>query len=221
MWESISPGSTVAFERSMTLASAGIDAAASVTFSMRSPRTNTSWFFLGALLVPSISVPARITVKAAAPCPPLCPNELLPVNASTATAHRIRFRLIEHPHKARLACRKATADCNPLHGERHSGLFLPGVGLQFRFCLRFFVSAGIRDQIEGGIFVFFDVVAGAGVLDLGRDIDGRGFGGVDDSGSLVGINLREGAEEQAADVGKNGGATRGNTVLGQERVEVV
>jgi hypothetical protein len=87
--------------------------------------------------------------------------------------------------------------------------------------LRFFVSAGIRDQIEDGIFVFFDVVAGAGVLDLGGDVDGRGFGGVDDSGSLVSINLREGAEEQAADVRKNGGATRGDAVLGQERVEVV
>jgi hypothetical protein len=91
--------------------------------------------------------------------------------------------------------------------------------MQFRFYLRFFVSAGIRDQIEGGIFVFVDVVAG--VLDLGRDVDGRGFGGVDDSGGLVSINLREGAEEQAADVGKNGGATRRNAVLGQERVEVV
>lgn len=87
--------------------------------------------------------------------------------------------------------------------------------------MRFFVSAGIRDQIEDGIFVFFNVFASAGVLDLGGDVDGLGFGGVDDSGGLVGVNLREGAEEQAADVGKNGGATRGNTVLGQKRVQVV
>jgi hypothetical protein len=162
-----------------------------------------------------------MTVKLAAPCPPVCPNKALPLIASITTARIIRLHIILHPHRARLACRKAVADCNPWRGERHSGLFLLGVGLQFRFCLRFFVSAGIRDQIEDGIFVFFNVFAGAGVLDLGGDVDGLGFGGVDDSGGLVGVNLREGAEEQAADVGKNGGATRGNTVLGQKRVQVV
>src|SRR5882762_10023420 len=66
--ESISPGSTVAFERSITLASAGIVAELSVTFSMRPPRTKISWFFLGLSLVPSIKVPARITATVAEDC---------------------------------------------------------------------------------------------------------------------------------------------------------
>src|SRR5882757_10741574 len=64
MWvcESISPGSTVAEERSITVAPVGICAEASVNFSMRFPRTKINWFFRGDAFEPSISVPARITV---------------------------------------------------------------------------------------------------------------------------------------------------------------
>jgi hypothetical protein len=48
------------------------------------------------------------------------------------------------------------------------------------------------------------------------DRDVYGLGGVSDSGLLIGVDLRQGAQKQAADVGKNGGTTRGDAVLGQE-----
>src|SRR4029077_14727589 len=68
MWvcESIRPGSTVAAERSITAASAGICVAPSATLSMRLPRTKISLFFRGELLEPSIREPARITVTCVA-----------------------------------------------------------------------------------------------------------------------------------------------------------
>ena len=60
----------------------------------------------------------------------------------------------------------------------------------------------------------------------------KGFGGVGDSGGvqffglvfdaggIVGVDLGQGAEEQAADVGKDGGATRRYAVLGGEPIEM-
>ena len=45
-------------------------------------------------------------------------------------------------------------------------------------------------------------------------------GGVGDPCGVVSVDGGEGAEEQAVDVGKDGGATRGNAVLGEEFVEV-
>src|SRR6266576_1550172 len=54
-------------------------------------------------------VPARITVKGAAPCP----SETLPLIASIATAHRIPFLIIHHPRQARLACPIPAVLCNP------------------------------------------------------------------------------------------------------------
>src|SRR5260370_8977836 len=69
--ESISPGRTVAPERSMVFAPEGIFAeAASRTDSMRLPRTTMTWFFFGSPDLPSIRVPARITVTE--PCGAFC-----------------------------------------------------------------------------------------------------------------------------------------------------
>jgi hypothetical protein len=66
------------------------------------------------------------------------------------------------------------------------------------------------------------ILAGGGMLDWSGDVCGqRFFGGVDDSGGRIGVNLREGAEKQAADVGENGGAAGRDAVLGQEFVEVL
>jgi hypothetical protein len=45
-------------------------------------------------------------------------------------------------------------------------------------------------------------------------------GGVGDSGGVVGVDLGQGAELEAVDVGENGGAARGDAVLCKELVEV-
>ena len=49
---------------------------------------------------------------------------------------------------------------------------------------------------------------------------GRRFGGVDDSGGAIGVNLRQSAQKQAADVGENGGTARRDAVLSQELIEL-
>jgi len=49
---------------------------------------------------------------------------------------------------------------------------------------------------------------------------GRRFGGVGDSSGAIGVNLRQRAQKQAADVGKNSGTARRDAVLSQELVEV-
>src|SRR5437899_3044965 len=49
---------------------------------------------------------------------------------------------------------------------------------------------------------------------------GRWFGGVGDSGGVVGVDLGKGAEEQAIDVGENGGAARGDVVHGEKLVQI-
>src|SRR5713226_9151003 len=60
-------------------------------------------------------------------------------------------------------------------------------------------------------------VAGAGKRLRGRL--GRRLGGVGDSRFVVGVDGREGAQEQAVDIGENGGTPRGDAVPGQEPVE--
>jgi hypothetical protein len=47
---------------------------------------------------------------------------------------------------------------------------------------------------------------------LGRELD---------AGSVVGVDLGQGAKKQAADVGEHGRATNRDAVLGQELIEVV
>src|SRR6266540_4343969 len=69
VWQSMSPGSTVARDRSMTVAPGGIGALpGSETLSIRLPRMTITWPRRGALDLPSISVPARMTVTAAVSC---------------------------------------------------------------------------------------------------------------------------------------------------------
>ena len=46
------------------------------------------------------------------------------------------------------------------------------------------------------------------------------LGPVFDAGGIVGVDLREGTQDQAADVGKDGSATRRDAVLGGEPVEM-
>ena len=47
-----------------------------------------------------------------------------------------------------------------------------------------------------------------------------GLGRVDDIGFLIGVDLRQSAEEKAADVGEDGGAAGRDAVLGQKLVQV-
>ena len=61
----MSPGSTVAPDRSITVAPAGI-ATLVPTAVIRSPWTRITAFLIGAAPVPSISVPALMAVTAAA-----------------------------------------------------------------------------------------------------------------------------------------------------------
>ena len=49
---------------------------------------------------------------------------------------------------------------------------------------------------------------------------GDGFGGIGYSSRVVGIDLWQGAEEQAVDVRHDGGAARGNVVFGEKLVKV-
>ena len=49
---------------------------------------------------------------------------------------------------------------------------------------------------------------------------GRRFRGVGDSGRAIGVNLRQRAQKQAADVGENSGTARRDAVLSQELKEV-
>ena len=62
----------------------------------------------------------------------------------------------------------------------------------------------------------------AGILLWGGDGQsfGRRLGGVGDSGRAIGVNLRQRAQKQAADVGENSGTARRDTVLSQELKEV-
>ena len=61
----MNPGSTVSPDRSITVAPAGT-ATFGPTAVMRSPCTRITAFFTGAAPLPSMSVPARIAITAAA-----------------------------------------------------------------------------------------------------------------------------------------------------------
>ena len=63
----------------------------------------------------------------------------------------------------------------------------------------------------------------AGVNDLLWDMDGYGlgFGGVDDSGGPIGVDLGQCAQEQAVDIGQDGGTAGRDAVLGQEFIKVL
>jgi hypothetical protein len=71
---------------------------------------------------------------------------------------------------------------------------------------------GVRTGVEARII--------AGIVDRGGDIFRLRFGRVGDSSGVVGVDLRKGAQKQAANVGENSGAARRDAVLGQELVEV-
>src|SRR5215831_16836456 len=90
MWvcESMSPGNTVLFERSITFAPEGIASPDPLTLTIRSPRTKISWFFRGVSLTPSISVPARITVTAP-PSVALCARAASPLVSAPSVRHNI------------------------------------------------------------------------------------------------------------------------------------
>jgi hypothetical protein len=47
-----------------------------------------------------------------------------------------------------------------------------------------------------------------------------GLGWVDDIGFLIGVDLRQGAEQEAADVGENGSAAGRDAVLGEKLIQV-
>ncbi len=66
MWASTIPGITVDAERSMTAAPEGTaEALQAETRAIRLPETRMAWSRRGAAEVPSISVPARMTVTGA------------------------------------------------------------------------------------------------------------------------------------------------------------
>ena len=69
--------------------------------------------------------------------------------------------------------------------------------------------------VRFGVFVVF---VGVSVFVCDRDV--YGFGGVDDSILIVGVNGGEGAEEQAVDIRQDGGAARRDAVLSQKLVQV-
>jgi hypothetical protein len=94
-----------------------------------------------------------------------------------------------------------------------------GDGIRARIFVR--VSVGVRIGDEAGVVTLIPILAGGGMLDWDGDGHGLGFGGTDDSGGVVSVDLGQCAEEQAADVGEDGGAARGDAVLGQEFVEVL
>jgi hypothetical protein len=70
---------------------------------------------------------------------------------------------------------------------------------------------GFGGEVEGGAFVEI----GLGDLWLR---DGEGWAG--DAGFVVGVDGREGAKLEAADVGEDGGAARGDVVVSEEDIEV-
>jgi len=55
---------------------------------------------------------------------------------------------------------------------------------------------------------------------IGDSGGGQFLGLVFNAGGIVGVDLREGTQDQTADVGKDGSATRRDAVLGGEPVEM-
>ena len=64
-------------------------------------------------------------------------------------------------------------------------------------------------------------MAGVRVFVCDKNVYRCRFRAVDDTGGGVGVNLRQRAEKQAADIGEDGGAARGDAVLGQEFIEML
>ncbi len=91
MWASIIPGSTVDPDRSMTVAPAGAtEADQAVIRSIRLPATTMAWSRRGVAEVPSISVPARITVTGAG----LATNRAAAAPAATEARRAVRPNII-------------------------------------------------------------------------------------------------------------------------------
>lgn len=67
----------------------------------------------------------------------------------------------------------------------------------------------------------FRVRAGVNDFVRDRDVYGHRFGAVDDTGRVIGVDLRQCAQKQATNVGENGGTARRDAVLSQEFVEVL
>lgn len=87
MWDSIRPGSTVARERSTTVAPSGTaSSAAGPTRSMRPFRMRMAWSRRGAADVPSISTPARISVTEGGAAAPAAVAASAPSSTPTAPA---------------------------------------------------------------------------------------------------------------------------------------
>src|SRR5438552_138220 len=76
-----------------------------VPFSIRPARTNISWLFLAVSLVPSISVPARITVKVAGDCGVAWPRAI-PGHSKAIVIEEIKERRMENLPTARVAWRR-------------------------------------------------------------------------------------------------------------------
>src|SRR5258708_34023828 len=109
--ESISPGSTVAADKSITAAPAGICAGPPATFSIRLPRTKISWFFRGELFEPSIKEPARITGNCSAEGAGDCERTLGVTRVSKNTAKPMCF-FLELSLATRGSMPQAQAHCN-------------------------------------------------------------------------------------------------------------
>src|SRR5437879_2971492 len=110
--ESISPGSTVALERSITLASLGIAAELSMTSSIRPPRTTISWSFLDVLLLPSIKVPARITINVPGACGSAWPCAIL-AHSNASVKEQIKERPMENLLKGAASLPQTGAGLQP------------------------------------------------------------------------------------------------------------
>jgi len=97
-----------------------------------------------------------------------------------------------------------------------------GDGICARICVRVCVEVGIGDEAGALSLILTLIHSGSGMLNCDGHIYGKGFfGWIGDSGGGIGVDLRERAQEQAADVRENGGAARRDAVLGQEFVEVL
>ena len=59
-----------------------------------------------------------------------------------------------------------------------------------------------------------------GYLGRGGKSSGLGFGAERDTGLIVVVDGRQGAEEQAGDVGKGGGAASGDAIAGDEFIKL-
>src|SRR5258708_6323999 len=143
--ESISPGSTVAEERSTTAAPAGICAEPSATFSIRWPRTKINWFFRGAPPVPSINAPARMTVTRSAKLLAVVICLLLPCICS---AQRSGSKPVAgQPQAGQIHC---------AHGEGYAYLYSSMATMEIGTTLKCGQSLSILDRSDNFLHVRTD-----------------------------------------------------------------